>query len=311
MPKETKRDAAKRAARIARAHSTELPPLGKTPGTMTRGSSGYKAPASGLARYPWAVGLTALLILFAVVYTLYYTHTWPFATPPKNTTANKPAATPQTQATVAPTPAVTATPSTDVASSPCVKLVSKLTDTSAAPTGAALTAIKHTYSNAPDVTFDPNKVYCAGVNTTRGLIVMELDPKLAPNTVKNFVALAENKFYDGLTFHRVVANFIIQTGDPKGNGSGGPGYKFKDEPVKGNYTKGAVAMANSGPNTNGSQFFIDTADNTQKLQKLYNLFGQVVMGQNIAGQIQGPGDTSTNQNITPDIINHVIVVPAS
>jgi len=158
---------------------------------------------------------------------------------------------------------------------------------------------------------NPKKIYCAGINTNRGLIVLELDPQLAPNTVNNFVFLAQHHFYDGLTFHRVVPNFIIQTGDPKGNGTGGPGYKFKDEPVKGNYTVGCVAMANSGPNTNGSQFFICTANDTTNLQKSYNLFGHVVSGLNVAQKIQGPGDAANSKNITPDIITHLIVVEAS
>src|SRR6266540_6715706 len=94
------------------------------------------------------------------------------------------------------------------------------------------------------------------LDTVRGDIVMELDPKLAPNTVNNFVALARDGYYDGLTFHRVVPEFVVQGGDPTGTGSGGPGFRFKDEPVKGEYSLGAVAMANAGPDTNGSQFFI-------------------------------------------------------
>lgn len=313
MPKETKREASKRAARIARAHSTELPPIDRKadakPGMMVRGTPGYKPPATGLARYPWAIGLTLLLVVAAAVYALYYTHNGPFATPPKATT--KATTTPAAQSTTASTPVVALTPTTDVATSPCVKLASKLTDTAAAPTSAQFDAIKHAYTAAPSVSFDANKTYCAGINTNRGLILVELDPKLAPNTVKNFVALAENKFYDGMKFHRVVPGFIIQSGDPKGNGSGGPGYKFNDEPVKGNYTKGAIAMANSGANTNGSQFFIDIADNTSKLQKSYNLFGKVVMGQNVADAIKGPGDDAASKNVTPDVINHVVVMPAS
>ena len=85
---------------------------------------------------------------------------------------------------------------------------------------------------------------------------MDLDPQLAPNTVNNFIGLARQGYYDGLTFHRVVPEFVIQGGCPEGSGRGGPGYKFADEPVQGEYTLGAVAMANAGPDTNGSQFFI-------------------------------------------------------
>ncbi|HAT44134.1 MAG TPA: peptidylprolyl isomerase, partial [Ktedonobacter sp.] len=90
----------------------------------------------------------------------------------------------------------------------------------------------------------------------------------------------------------------------------GPGYKFKDEPVLANYTAGCLAMANSGPNTNGSQFFICTADDTKALQKSYNLFGHVVQGLNVALKIQGPGDNASSKNIKPDVINHIVVVAA-
>jgi cyclophilin family peptidyl-prolyl cis-trans isomerase len=159
-----------------------------------------------------------------------------------------------------------------------------------------------------------NKFYCVGLNTNRGLIVLELDPQYAPVTVNNFVYLAQHHFYDGMVFHRVIQTgnniHIIQTGDPLGNGTGGPGYKFKDEPVLGSYTAGCVAMANSGANTNGSQFFICTGDDSKLLSKSYNLFGRVVQGLNIAQKIQGPGDDASTKNIKPDTLNHVIVVQA-
>jgi cyclophilin family peptidyl-prolyl cis-trans isomerase len=127
------------------------------------------------------------------------------------------------------------------------------------------------------------------VTTDRGTIVMDLDPQLAPTSVKNFVGLARQGYYDGLTFHRVVPEFVIQGGCPEGTGRGGPGYKFDDEPVQGEYTPGAVAMANSGPNTNGSQFFICIDDCTRKLSKDYNLFGYVVSGLDVA-QATAVGD---------------------
>ena len=129
----------------------------------------------------------------------------------------------------------------------------------------------------PEMTIDQSKTYRVTVDTNKGPVVMDLMPSLAPITVNNFVALARQGYYDGLTFHRYVADFVIQGGDPTGTGSGGPGYKFEDEPVQGSYREGAVAMANSGPNTNGSQFFICNAD-CQKLAPSYNLFGYVVDG---------------------------------
>ena len=190
-------------------------------------------------------------------------------------------------------------------------MVKQLTVTTPAPTTAQFNKIQHTYKAAPPDVIDNSKFYCAGINTNRGLIVLELDPQYAPNTVNNFVYLADAQFYDGMVFHRVVPGFIIQTGDPTGTGTGGPGYKFNDEPVKGNYTQGCVAMANSGPNTNGSQFFICTANDTAKLQKSYNLFGRVVLGMDVAQKIQGPGDDAANKNIKPDQIYHVVVLPAS
>ncbi|HEX9992570.1 MAG TPA: peptidylprolyl isomerase [Acidimicrobiales bacterium] len=138
----------------------------------------------------------------------------------------------------------------------------------------------------PPMQIDTGARYRATITTDRGAIVMDLDPQLAPTTVNNFVALARSGFYDGVTFHRVVPEFVVQGGDPEGSGRGGPGYRFPDEPVRGEYTLGAVAMANAGPDTNGSQFFICIADCRQKLQPLYNLFGYVVEGIEVAQSVQ-------------------------
>jgi peptidyl-prolyl cis-trans isomerase B (cyclophilin B) len=134
----------------------------------------------------------------------------------------------------------------------------------------------------PEYQIDGSKLYRTTITTNRGVIVMDLDPQLAANTVNNFVGLARQGYYDGLTFHRVVPEFVIQGGCPEGTGRGGPGYKFADEPVTGEYTLGAVAMANAGPNTNGSQFFITIDDCRRKLSKDYNLFGFVVEGIEVA-----------------------------
>lgn len=278
MPKTTKRIETKRAARIARYHETDLPILETR--TPVKRTPGFKPPARGVTRYPWAVTIGLVLIISGVL-SLYFTHTGPFAPVPKV-----------------------------AASSPCnvSSVVKQLTDTAAAPTAAQFAKIQHTYAKAPAMSIDTNKLYCVGLNTSRGLIVLELDPKDAPATVNNFVYLAQHNYYDGLKFHRVVPGFVIQTGDPKGDGTGGPGYKFNDEPVKGDYTQGCVAMANSGANTNGSQFFICTADDSSKLQKQYNLFGHVTQGMNVALQIRGPGDDASSKNIPPDILKHVIVV---
>ena len=121
------------------------------------------------------------------------------------------------------------------------------------------------------------------VKTSKGEIIFELLPNQGPKAASNFVYLANKKFYDGLTFHRVVPGFVIQGGDPSGNGTGGPGYQFEDDQVNLPYTTGIVAMANAGPNTNGSQFFIMLADNP--MPPNYSVFGRVLSGQEIVDQI--------------------------
>jgi len=130
----------------------------------------------------------------------------------------------------------------------------------------------------PEMTIDENQIYTVTIATDRGTMVLELDPQLAPRTVNNFVTLAKQGYYDNLTFHRVEPGFVIQGGCPEGSGRGGPGYRFADEPVQGDYTQGAVAMANAGPDTNGSQFFVCLDDLTGRLPKQYNLFGHVTEG---------------------------------
>ena len=141
------------------------------------------------------------------------------------------------------------------------------------------------YSRADQVV-EPTKRYEATIETDKGTIEIALDASRAPKSVNNFVFLAREGFYDGLTFHRVVDDFVIQAGCPEGTGTGGPGYKFEDEPVMGEYIPGSVAMANSGPNTNGSQFFICTVDDRHKLTKSYNLFGQVTKGMDVVTSIR-------------------------
>lgn len=135
----------------------------------------------------------------------------------------------------------------------------------------------------------------AVIETDNGTIEFELYADRAPKTVSNFIYLAEKGYYDGLTFHRVVSDFVIQGGDPIGTGSGGPGYQFPDEPVVGEYLAGTVAMANSGPDTNGSQFFICLTDQST-LSKTYNLFGQVTSGMDVVSKI-AVGDKMTSVKI--------------
>jgi peptidyl-prolyl cis-trans isomerase B (cyclophilin B) len=151
----------------------------------------------------------------------------------------------------------------------------------------------------PEHVIDPAKRYTATIATDRGDIVIALDHSRAPKSVNNFVFLARDGFYDGVIFHRVVDDFVIQGGDPEGTGRGGPGYRFEDEPVQGEYIPGSVAMANSGPNTNGSQFFICTVDGRHKLTKSYNLFGQVVKGMEVVTSVR-QGDVMRSVSIAEE-----------
>jgi peptidyl-prolyl cis-trans isomerase B (cyclophilin B) len=147
------------------------------------------------------------------------------------------------------------------------------------------------YSSAPAMSIDPSKSFVATFDTSKGKIVVDLFPQDAPRTVNNFVVLARDNVYDDTKFHRVIENFMIQGGDPEGTGRGGPGYKFEDE-FKNNPRKhqiGSLSMANAGPNTNGSQFFI-THIATDWLDGKHTVFGQVREGQDVVNQVQG-GDT--------------------
>lgn len=159
--------------------------------------------------------------------------------------------------------------------------------------------MKKTQTSAPKMQIDKSKKYTAVLNTSEGDIKIELNADSTPITVNNFVSLAKNKFYDGTIFHRAIKGFMIQGGDPNGNGTGGPGYQFDDEPFEGEYTRGTVAMANAGPNTNGSQFFIMHAD--YPLPKNYVIFGKVVEGMDVVDKIaQAPTQTGpSGENSTP------------
>ena len=143
------------------------------------------------------------------------------------------------------------------------------------------------YDAPPAMQIDTAKSYSATISTNRGDIKLDLSAEHAPKTVNNFVALARDGFYDGLTFHRVIPNFMIQGGDPNGTGTGGPGYRFEDE-TAGNpltHQTGVISMANAGPNTNGSQFFITHAPQPH-LNGRHTVFGTVTEGQDVVDSIQ-------------------------
>ncbi len=143
---------------------------------------------------------------------------------------------------------------------------------------------KH-YNAPPQMQIETNRTYHVVIKTNKGDIHLDLNPAEAPMTVNNFVTLARDGYYDGVTFHRVVPRFVIQGGDPTGTGSGGPGYKFKDEAVKRPYKAGTVAMANAGPHTNGSQFFICLEDQPG-LPPNYTIFGDTVAGMDVVRNIR-------------------------
>jgi cyclophilin family peptidyl-prolyl cis-trans isomerase len=136
----------------------------------------------------------------------------------------------------------------------------------------------------PPMTIDPGRRYSATLRTSEGDLIVDLLAEEAPKTVNNFVFLAREGYYDGVPFHRIIKDFMVQTGDPTGTGAGGPGYRFEDEPVRLRYTKGIVAMANAGPNTNGSQFFI-VHGREVKLPPNYTIFGRVREGLEVLDKI--------------------------
>jgi peptidyl-prolyl cis-trans isomerase B (cyclophilin B) len=139
---------------------------------------------------------------------------------------------------------------------------------------------------APELQIDIDRVYQAIIDTNKGAIELELYPQYAPKTVNNFVFLTGEGFYDGITFHRVINNFMVQGGDPTGTGRGGPGYRFEDE-FGGNplvHETGSLSMANAGPNTNGSQFFITHAPQPH-LDGKHTVFGKVVKGQDVVDSV--------------------------
>jgi len=154
------------------------------------------------------------------------------------------------------------------------------------------------WNNPPNLQIDNTKQYQCLMETSKGAIKIELYANTAPNTVNNFIFLTNEGFYDGITFHRVINDFMVQSGDPTGSGSGGPGYRFDDE-FDGNphiHQRGSLSMANAGPNTNGSQFFI-CHESQPHLDGKHTVFGQVTHGQEIVNSIQ-QGDNIVKVSIT-------------
>ncbi len=155
---------------------------------------------------------------------------------------------------------------------------------------------------------DPSKLYTAVIETTLGSMTASLDAIGAPNTVNNFVYLARYHYYDGIIFHRIINGFMCQGGDPTGTGRGGPGYKFADElPKPGRYEVGSLAMANAGPNTNGSQFFVVSGADGTRLPPQYSLFGKVISGLDVVEAMQSVATDRSDKPDTDVVINSVTI----
>ena len=205
--------------------------------------------------------------------------------------------------TAAPTTASTDAPAGDTMSPATATPLPTAAGAAAGPGGAMQ------WREPPPRIIDPEASYTAVINTTEGSITVELLTEDAPATVNNFVFLAREGFYDNVIFHRAIAGFMIQGGDPTGTGAGGPGYRFDDEPVQRPYTRGIMAMANAGPNTNGSQFFLMHAD--YALPPNYTIFGQAVSGLEtidaIATAPKKPGGEGSSP-VTPAVIQSVEII---
>ena len=162
------------------------------------------------------------------------------------------------------------------------------------------------YSNVPPIAIDLAAQYTATIRTNLGSMVIELFAGQAPVTVNNFIFLANDGFYDGVIFHRVIPSFMIQGGDPTGNGTGGPGYRFQDEFVAGLAfdQPGRLAMANAGPGTNGSQFFVTTVP-TPNLNGIHTIFGQVTEGQSVADAISRTRTGAQDRPVSPVVIQSI------
>jgi cyclophilin family peptidyl-prolyl cis-trans isomerase len=165
--------------------------------------------------------------------------------------------------------------------------------------------VAKSYASAPAMSIDPQKKYTATIDTSAGTMTAELFPEEAPKTVNNFVFLARDGFYNGVIFHRVIPGFMIQGGDPTGTGRGGPGYQFDDEPVKRRYSRGILAMANAGPNTNGSQFFVMHAD--YGLPPNYTIFGKLLTGEAVVDDIAGAPAGSQDRPTKPVEIRSITI----
>ena len=171
--------------------------------------------------------------------------------------------------------------------------------------------VRREFREPPPMCIDPSKRYTATMETSMGSLTIALDAATAPLTVNNFVVLSRYHYYDGVIFHRIINGFVCQGGDPTGTGRGGPGYRFADElPKPGRYEIGSLAMANAGPNTNGSQFFLISGPNGAGLPPQYSLFGKVVNGLDVVDAMQRV-DTDRNDRPLTDVTIDSVTITES
>jgi peptidyl-prolyl cis-trans isomerase B (cyclophilin B) len=210
----------------------------------------------------------------------------------------------------------TSTTTTAVAASKDAKLqaaANKIAVAAGCPSSTAARVNTQKYSSAPAMTIDTAKTYTATVKTTAGTFTIGLDAQAAPVTVNSFVFLADKGYFHCVIFHRVIPGFVDQTGDPTGTGTGGPGYEFANENIPKAYATGDVAMANSGANTNGSQFFIVVPGGAATLDADlssggYSLFGQVTSGQSVVNTINSEGTSAGTPGVTQRMLSVTIHV---
>lgn len=181
-------------------------------------------------------------------------------------------------------------------------------DSNSLPTTPPQPTMNSKKISKPEMIIDTAKNYTAVISTNLGEIKIRLYADDTPLTVNNFVYLAKNDFYNDVIFHRVIKDFMIQGGDPTGTGRGGPGYKFADENSSHSLVKGSVAMANSGPNTNGSQFFIVTADSTPWLDGKHTNFGEVIAGMDVVEKIEQTQTGAQDRPLEPIVIENIEII---
>ena len=264
-----------------------------------------------------AVGAIALVVAIVAVVAVLNNNNSSNASRTSTSVVGTPVATIVATPPVAISPVATPLPAAPIPSAPLVASLPSAAEVSASKGACApFLAAGQSKQGAkqwgapPKQVIDASKHYQITMYTEKGTITADILPKIAPITANSFIFLSCNGFYDGVIFHRTIPGFMIQGGDPKGDGTGGPGYSFKDEPVARGYMAGDLAMANAGPNTSGSQFFIIQGPQGVGLPPSYNLFGHVTRGENVVDAIvNGPAHSNGGgETSAPDKPVHIRAV---